>query len=502
MQQATLPRRTLRPLFLALCLLPLAGGLPTPARADIQQPAKGRTKGEREQQKLARRLTPPPAPVPASVRVEPGGRAEIVLQANGSLGLNVEFILRTPPAHGTFEGTPRRIDRNRVAVMYLHRAADGPGHDTFSFAAQAPGTPVSSAETVDIEVSVPLPPPGLVSANAPDLAATPTDLDFGAVETGRFSGVTLTLENRGAGQAVGQLEPPAPWAVEGDPAYRLARGGKQAFRLVFRPTGQGSFAETLHVEAEGGERTSGCVVRLVGTGLAATAPRQPAAPTVDETPAPVLAVAATPPPVAAPSPPPAAADSSAPHDHPAQADPGTFAVNDARVEAVQVRAVGATTLELAWKPPVPLPASYRVERRSFARDPDDPEGVRIDWNLCDRVDLRVHAGETTAVVRGLTPGEFTTLRVVSVDTAGRQAPPSPEIEATTLDASTWWHPSALKVLLPVLAFCLGLMARRRWQERQLVRELDARAEARAVGEPVLFTDGLSDPIHRTGRGSS
>ncbi len=296
--------------------------------------------------------------------------------------------------------------------------------------------------------------------------------------------MTLTLENRGGGLASGRLEPPAPWIVEGDPAYGLGHGARQAFRLVFRPEKEGSFAETLRVPVEGGDRTAGCVVRLVGTGLAAVLPSD--APT----PGPVAAASVAPaivPVVAAapPSPAPLAAADAAPHDLPGTADPGAFSVNEAAVAAVEVRAAGSASVELAWKPPVPLPRAYRVERRSFARDESELGGVRVDWRLCERVDFRVHANEVVATVRGLVPGEPLTLRVVSVDTAGRLAPPSPEVNVLTAPGSTWWRPTSLKALFFALAVCLGLLARQRWQERQLLRDLDARHHA--PDEPSLFT---------------
>lgn len=468
MQKAKLPPRAAVLCGLLFCLLPAA-------RADIQLPGKARTKGERERQKLLRKISPPPTPVDATVRLDLGGHAEIVLRATGALGHTVEFLLRAAPVHGAFEGAPRRLDRDRVAVTYVHRAADGPGHDGFTFAAQAPGTPVSAAGTVDIEVADTAPPSLSVPTNAPDLAATPADLDFGAVETGRSTGVTLTLENRGGGLAAGQLDPPAPWAVDGDAVYRLGPGARQAFRVVFRPAGEGSFAETLRVEVQGGGRTTGCVVRLVGTGLAAAPVRPPATPAVSPALVAVVAAAPSPTPDAVAAPPPPAA--SAPHDLSAVADPGAITANEAAVAVVEVRAVGSTTLELTWKPPTPLPRSYRVERRSFAQDEQEPDGVRTDWGLCERVDFRIHANEATATVRGLAPGEFVTLRVVSVDTAGRLAPPSPEVEATMAAGSTWWRPTPLKGLGLALAVCLGLLARRRWQENQLVRELDARHDA-------------------------
>ena len=456
-------------LTLAWCLLHFA--FSSPVRADIQAPPKANSKGERQ---LQRRTPPPPSPVATKVRLQPGGSAEIVLQANGALGKSINFLLRTPPAHGAFVGSPRRIGPDSMAITYVHRAADGPGHDAFTFAAQAQGTAVSAAETVDIEIVDAAPGAAPVSSGLPDLAARPVELDFGAVATGSSGNVTLTLENRGGGLATGRLDPPAPWAVDGDASYSLGRGGTQTFRFVFRPQAEGSFAETLRVDTGNADSTTGCVVRLIGTGLP-TPTREPLATPVPSAVVPVAAASVS------PTPAPSAAQPREPLDSPPPArstsdstGSGTAVANEAQVTAVKVIAVGASTVELAWQPPVPLPRSYRVELRSFAYDEREEGKVRIDWLPYARTDFRVHAAEVRATLRGLNPGEPLTVRVVSVDADGQLSQPSPLVEVVTAAGSTWWRPTALKTLVVLLAICGGLMARKRWQERQLLRELDTR----------------------------
>ncbi|MBE7213078.1 MAG: hypothetical protein INR65_18860 [Gluconacetobacter diazotrophicus] len=430
-----------------------------------------------------------------TVRLQPGGTAEIVLRATGALGKPIGFLLRTRPVHGTFADVPRRLDRDSVVVTYVHRAADGPGRDEFTFAAQAPGTAVSAAETVDIEIAgAPVEDPA--PAGVPDLAARPSELDFGAVENGDSSGLTLTVENRGDGLAVGQLDPPLPWSVDGDAGYHLARGARQTFRLVFRPRAEGAFAETLRVDAGNGKGTSGCIVRLVGTGLPATARAQltPPPPPPAATPPPVVAKAsAAPAPSAAPTP-----DRSAPVPAaPTTVEPGVVLTNEARVTKLKVVAVSSSTVELTWQQPVPLPRSYRVERRSFARDERAQGGVRVDWLPYDRVDFRTRGDQVTARLHGFAPGDWVSVRVVSVDVGGQLSRPSPLVNVLTLPGQPWWHPTVLKTLLLALAVCVGLIVRRRWQERRLLEELDSRhlddesaGEPEAVGKADSFRSSL------------
>ena len=122
----------------------------------------------------------------------------------------------------------RRIGRDSVAVTYVHRAADGPGHDAFTFAAQAPGTAVSAAETVEIDVADAIPAGRPGPGRRGRTWRRPRRNWISA--RWRWApppGLTLTLENRGNGLATGRLDPPAPWTVDGDGSYRLGRGGRQ-----------------------------------------------------------------------------------------------------------------------------------------------------------------------------------------------------------------------------------------------------------------------------------
>ena len=98
----------------------------------------------------------------------------------------------------------------------------------------------------------------------PVLAITPAELDFGLVKAGESAQAEFTLENQGGSEASGRVEPPAPFAVDGPAEYRLARGARRTFRIVFRPTTDQVFNEALHFQFE-----TGGGVGLVGTGLAA-----------------------------------------------------------------------------------------------------------------------------------------------------------------------------------------------------------------------------------------
>ena len=466
----------------------VATGLLT-ARADIQEPILAHSQGERAQRRNQRRELVPADGSPQEVQVHQGDSIDIVLTAHGRPGRTIDFVIRSQPEHGTIEGPPRQLTRNTVSVTYVHRAADGPGNDRFTYAVQAPGTALSAPVPVTITVL----------DEPPNLVATPAELDFGVVKTGENTRATLTLENRGGGTAIGRIEPPPPWAVDGSAEYHLGHGETQSFQVVFQPPYGQSYVESAHVHAENGQD-----VRLIGSGIGPVDPSAdgsirralpsdgivrasgqspPAAsmglpppvavspPPVPEPAAPVSAQAAA----ATPPLPEIAATVTAP---PLNVSPplGSVDVNQASVKAVEVAAVSTSTLDLAWKTPAPAPKSYRIELRYLSLDIGDK--LRVDWRPYARVDIRPTQSQVTARISGLDPGTHQTLRVVAVDAAGRLAPPSPVVVVVMRQASTWWHITPLKVLVFLLMICGGLMIYRRWELRQVMRSIDESRAAR------------------------
>ena len=242
---AAAPRR--KWLGRVVCALALLSG--PAARGDIQKSSKAASQAEHAR----RQEPPPPSAVAGKASVNLDGSVEIVLQAHGGESQEVDFLIRQPPAHGTLAGPPRQLTRNTAAITYVHRAGEGAQGDVFTFAVQVLGGRVSASEPVVISVA----------DSAPELVATPAELDFGAVNAGDTSRAEITLENRGGGVTAGELVPPVPWEVEGSPSYRLARSERRTFPLVFRPVQGGSFSETVRLPGQGGGRG----VHLIGIGL-------------------------------------------------------------------------------------------------------------------------------------------------------------------------------------------------------------------------------------------
>ncbi len=480
-----MPLRFLRwsSLLLATLALPGALLLPlNPARADIQNPGRSSFPGDRNNERQGER---PPNAVPQVVGVVEGGVVTVVLRARGHSGEMVAFMIRTPPAHGTFDGDPRQLTLNTAAIVYTPRPGDNAAEDSFTYAVQTRTSPVSAEATVTIRIQEP----------APVLAVSPGELDFGAVKVGEATRAEVTLTNQGGGETAGRLDPPVPWVVEGPADYRLPRGASQTFALVFKPQAGRVYTDTMHFRHEAGGG-----VRLVGTGLGGPAPGgaeaktrsaaassqvsagagNPAAgsplPVADATPRPAAFAAVGTPAAAGPSAVgsgPTRLEPNFPGGVPTAPSGGVTIpaeTEEGAVTAVELRERGRSTLDLRWRVPAPAPTRYRVEIRYLSLDQDDR--LVVDWRSYAQVEFQGMPGYVKAHLHGLEAETQVCLRVVSVDAAGRLSTPSPLLITYTRPAATWWRPTPLKVLWVLLFICGGMVLRNRWETRQVLREID------------------------------
>jgi hypothetical protein len=472
----------------------------TQLRADIQDPNKPHAKGARQQRREL-----PANGVPVSESIEQGTSVEIVLRARGQLGKWMDFSIHSQPEHGVLDG-PRQLSPNTATVTYTHRADDGPGADTFSYSVQAAGSAVSAPALVKIEIR----------DTPPVLVATPAELDFGAVKVGDTSGADIVLENRGGGEAAGRLNLPPPWAVEGPADYRLGRGQRQSFHILFGPKSGRSFSEALAVVAE-----SGAPTHLLGTGLGAPGEADTsgsgayatrvgtlgpasgiggisAGDTGASGPEGGLAVKVAPAPktVAEVAPPRLGTSAGSAAADPMRGMPGLeddtvgpapstpldssgfINLADTGVKQFKLRRATRNALDVSWKPLAPAPKFYRIELRYLAEDNDGK--LRIDWRPYALVDIRTGKDLCLATVRGLPAGARQTLRVVAIDGSGRIAGGSATLQASTMPASDFWRVTPLRILIVALLLCVGLVVRRRWEERQLWREVEESRAARAA----------------------
>ncbi len=483
-------------------LLALAGtvvlGL-SAARGDVQE---GKQRGSLPAQQVR---NAPASAVSTGGEIDPGEQIEITLTAHGGGNRAIAFTFADQPRHGLLTGF-RPTSRNTAVVTYVHDARTGPGHDQFTYQVQASGTAKSGPVTVDIDIH----------EYPPRLAASPAELDFGAVDVGQEGHAMLTLRNDGGGTAVGRLEPPEPWTVNGNAEFRLAAGEKQAFQLIFRPTRGRSFSEAIRVGdyANGSQRPAN--LHLLGTGLGMDLPDERQYAGINGAPPLPLDPAATVvsgilrsgglagEPVEAPARPGLAANGTGGTGKPAipgeRADAGRtsgngagngttagpgfeaplMGANEVGVKVVQERSHGRTNLELAWKQPEPLPSKYRVELRYLSLDQED--NLKIDWLPYAKVEYRTGDGQVVANLRDLPAGTNQSIQVVAIDGQGRAAVPSGILQVQLDPALKWWRLSLVQWMLLILAALAVLIVRRHLQDRRTVAQLGLDRVARQRAE--------------------
>ncbi len=450
----------------------LLAGL-APVHADIQQTRQRKLPVNRALRNL------PPNGVEQTVQVNVGSRVDITLEAHGQAGKSITFIVRDQPAHGTLTDL-HMLSRNTASITYAQDPSDPADSDQFTYAVQAPGSVVSAATAVPIQI-VPLPP---------RLVASPAELDFGAVDVGRTSRAQVTITNEGGSPAKGELMPPSPWAVEGSAEYKLGKGERQTFQLVFTPGLGKVFEDEVVLGNMASQR-----VRLVGTGIGKEVVLKTVGTDANGNPvakgAPVVgAVAreasvskpapANPASAAAPGPTPYASTGASSVTVPYAAARDPAILNEVGVEKVELRWSDAHGMKLAWKTPQPPPKSYRVELRYLSQDPDHK--LVVDWRSYAQVEFQSTTGETAVILRGLPAGIRQTVRVVAVDSRGRAAAPSPWIQVEMTPGTNWLRITPLRVMVAALIVCLVMVWRRKRETRLILNSIsESRAPAETYG---------------------
>lgn len=366
---------------------------------------------------------PPPSPQSRTVEIAEGGRIDIPLTLAGApRGRTLDFIVRSPPTKGRLDPVRNSVAGDSAQVTYTHNPALGGGRDQFTFAVQRTSGGISASATIDIRIV----------ENPPRLLVLPAALDFGpAPLDGAPRRAQFSLSNQGGGVALGRIAMQAPWRIEGDDSYRLTRGQRKTFSVLFQPPRASLFEGEVRFGASYDQ-----ILRLTGSGLApepvatpepAPAPTAPvpsvpgrlpaddtAAPTPSPTPAANAANTPTPTPLPAGKDP----DDSGPFgeelllpNHPGGAVP----LRDFRL----LREDSGTVLA-SWLAPLPTDeagGAYRIEQRELSLDAE--RRLRARW-----LPLKLTAAPTLAEGRrvlrlaGLPAGNAITLRAVLQENDG------------------------------------------------------------------------------------
>lgn len=368
----------------------------------------------------------PPTATTRSVEVADGGRIDIRLGTTGSpAGKTLDIQIRLRPSKGRLDPVQVSIAGDGGTVAYTHNSSLGAGYDTFTYTVQRAGGPVSPPATVSVRI-----------VESPSfLAVAMTQLDFGAVNPGDVGArQSLVLVNLGGGVCEGWVAPPPPWRVEGSQSFRLRRGDRQSFALVFQPSAAGTFTGELRFGTGANQ-----AVRLSGIGLAPAPSGPPGNPAVSPLNSGPENVQTQPTPTPA---------EAIPRDEEADADgwPGGPA-NSAEwfprepggeSPIAQVVALAATdeNVLLRWPAPTPGPAAYRVETR---RTVATAQRLEVSWvPVPASLESQPDDGVILARIGPLGGGRTYCLRVVALNDAGQMRGYSAGIDVAVRAAPFAW----------------------------------------------------------------
>ena len=173
-------------------------------------------------------VAPPPV-ISQTIEMRRGGQVAIPLGIYGTRGEMLEFLIRTPPAHGRLSAV-KNTGMNAATVTYISSARGAADGDRFAYA-------VHSSEGVSA--------PGVITIRfvEPIVAAAkmraPNEMEFPVIFPGQRSTAEMEIANEGGGMLEGEVAVPEPWSIEGLKIFKIAAGKSATFKLVFSPVQPG-----------------------------------------------------------------------------------------------------------------------------------------------------------------------------------------------------------------------------------------------------------------------
>ncbi len=152
-----------------------------------------------------------------------GEPVEVPLKGLSRTGLQLQFLIRRPPASGQLSEITL-TGRGTAIVTYTPNAGAGTGVDRFRYAVRGPTGGVSTP--VDVTLNV---------VERPAVFTAPARLDFPATAVGKSAPQTFEIRNDGGSRLEGHLTVPAPWKLSGDGDYALGPGDSKSFVVTFAP---------------------------------------------------------------------------------------------------------------------------------------------------------------------------------------------------------------------------------------------------------------------------
>ena len=174
-------------------------------------------------------VAPPPV-ISQTIGMKRGAQLAIPLGIHGTRGELLEFLIRTPPAHGRLS-VVKNTALNSATVTYISSAKSTAAEDRFAYAARS-SEGVSAAGVITIQFFDPVVAAAKMRA--------PAELEFAPVFPGQRSTVEMDIANDGGGMLDGEVAVSEPWSIEGLRIFKIGAGKSATFKLVFTPTQPGA----------------------------------------------------------------------------------------------------------------------------------------------------------------------------------------------------------------------------------------------------------------------
>ena len=171
----------------------------------------------------------PPPVVSQTIAAQRGEKIPVPLSIHGTRGELLEFLIRTPPAHGKLSAL-KNAALNTATVIYTPSARSSAAEDRFSYSVRG-SEGVSAPGVIVLRFSEPV--------VVPPKLATPNEIDFPPVFPGQRSTAELEITNEGGGFLEGEVSVEEPWSIEGVKIFKIAAKSGAVIRLVFSPTQPG-----------------------------------------------------------------------------------------------------------------------------------------------------------------------------------------------------------------------------------------------------------------------
>jgi len=172
---------------------------------------------------------PPPLPQPVKARVFQGEEATIVLVAQGREAGSAKFLIRSRPQYGVLSEI-RPVGPGRAAVVYRHFGKGEATSDAFTYAVQAPDSPVSASVRVELQI-----------AERPPVFSGPKSVEFGEAILGQAVAREISLQNLGGGILQGKASADSPWEIVGSADYEIPEKESRSLVVEFRPEKENSY---------------------------------------------------------------------------------------------------------------------------------------------------------------------------------------------------------------------------------------------------------------------